>query len=165
MQGKKRFRRSSPQLEPVKQDIAADIIEALVKTPGKITQVSQLYNITTQRIYTIAYCYCMEQNQALVKARALGLQPVIDRFSRVLELPTATYLREFLQSQSISMCKGNDVTSEKKQALYSSNIKHWNNKIYTLDIAKGVRPRCFVNMDETEINAENDALVAKIRGL
>ncbi|KAA6394503.1 MAG: hypothetical protein EZS28_009971 [Streblomastix strix] len=63
------------------------------------------------------------------------------------------------------MCKGNDVTSEKKQALYASNIKHWNNKIYTLDIAKGVRPRCFVNMDETEINAENDALVAKIRGL
>ncbi|KAA6397425.1 MAG: hypothetical protein EZS28_007047, partial [Streblomastix strix] len=43
---------------------------------------------------------------------------VIDRFSRVLELPTATYLREFLQSQSISMCKGNDITSEKKQALY-----------------------------------------------
>ncbi|KAA6364700.1 MAG: hypothetical protein EZS28_039773, partial [Streblomastix strix] len=87
------------------------------------------------------------------------------RFSRVLELPTATYLREFLQSQNISMCKGNDITSEKKLTLYASNIKDQNNKIYTSDIAKGIRPRCFVNMDETEINAENDAFVAKIRGL
>ncbi|KAA6311782.1 MAG: hypothetical protein EZS28_056054, partial [Streblomastix strix] len=92
-------------------------------------KIRQAETISRKEITNILFQkHTEEQNQALVKARALGLQPVIDRFSRVLELPTATYLREFLQSQSISMCKGNDVTSEKKQALYASNIKHWNNK-------------------------------------
>ncbi|KAA6369494.1 MAG: hypothetical protein EZS28_034979, partial [Streblomastix strix] len=102
-----------------------------------------------------------ERREAVRRASRLGFQRIAQEFRGFLPNPSMQYVRDFARRYRISFVDQSTQYNNRAEASYASNVANWFNTIFTEDIAKDVRQRAVLNMNETNINYQMKQKTAK----